>query len=84
MLQRKKKNSSDTNKKLLRSHKKCELECLMLVVKECCSNKEVCGKVEFLLSNWDVSSIAGRGWPLVELIWMPLIAKTKKTTSLQE
>lgn len=56
----------------------------MLVVKECCSNKEVCGKVEFLLSNWDVSSIVGRGWPLVELIWMPLIAKAKKTASLQE
>lgn len=50
----------------------------MLVVKECCSNKEVCGKVEFLLSNWDVSSIARRGWPLVELIWMPLIAKKKQ------
>ena len=33
----------------------------MLVVKGCRSNKDVCGKLEFLLSNWDGSCAARRG-----------------------
>lgn len=33
----------------------------MLVVKGCRSKRDICGKLEFLLSNWDVSCIARRG-----------------------
>ncbi len=65
------KPSSDANKMLQRRPEKCELQRLMLVVKGCCSNEDVCGKLA-LLSNWDVSCITRRAVVFTQL---PLAVK---------
>lgn len=45
----------------LERQKKCELRCYIFVVIGRRPNKDACGKLEFLLNNWDVSFKSRRG-----------------------